>query len=121
MEKQVMIVEDCFVQSTIIKKMLETEQFRITSICRSGQEAICAVHKEIPAVILMDICINGDLNGIETAIEIRKKFKVPVLFLTAMNNHEVTDEINNIQFSGLLYKPVSKFDLFSHMEKVMNL
>ncbi|MCC5904915.1 MAG: response regulator [Balneolaceae bacterium] len=119
MNEQVIIVEDCFVQSTVIRKMLETEHFGINKVCRSGNEALKEIQKNVPHLILMDIYIDGDMNGIETVKLIREKYNIPVLFLTALNKSDVADQIKQIQFSGLLIKPVSKPDLIANIKKVL--
>jgi CheY-like chemotaxis protein len=119
MNKKVMIVEDCFVQSTVIKKMLESENFGITNVCRSGDEALKSVEKSVPDVILMDIYIEGEIDGIETVKQIREKFKIPVLFLTALNNNEITERIKGIQFSGLLTKPINKPELITSIQNIL--
>ncbi len=64
--KRVLIVEDCHIQSTVVKKMLESEAYTVTAVCRSGEEVLNQLKIDVPDIVLMDIFINGDLNGIET-------------------------------------------------------
>ncbi len=63
--KRVLIVEDCHIQSTVVKKMLESENFSVTAVCRSGEEVLEQLKIDVPDIILMDIFINGDLTALK--------------------------------------------------------
>lgn len=114
-----MIVEDCHIQSTVVKKMLESENFTITAVCRSGHEVLESLKTEVPDIILMDIFINGELNGIETMREVRKTHLIPVIFITALTKSELHDKALSMQPSDLLSKPISKMDLLSSVDKLL--
>lgn len=111
MNNQVLIVEDCFIQSTVLKKILESENFGVTAVCRSADEALNEVNKKKPDLILMDIYLKGDMNGVQAVKKIREQLEIPVIFITALNDSELFDDIQSIINSGLLQKPVSKSDL----------
>lgn len=119
MNNQVLIVEDCYIQSTVLKKILESENFGVSAVCRSGDEALSEVDKSIPDLILMDIYLKGDLNGLQTVKKIREKYQVPVIFITAMNDSNLFNDIQTILNSGLLQKPVSKSDLLGAVQNFM--
>ena len=106
--KRVLIVEDCHIQSTVVKKMLESEAYTVTSVCRSGEEVLEQLKIDVPDIILMDIFINGDLNGIETMKIIRETHTMPVIFITALTKSELHDEALSMAPSDLLTKPISK-------------
>ncbi len=111
MNNQVLIVEDCFIQSTVLKKILESENFGVTAVCRSGDEALDEVNKAKPDLILMDIYLKGEMTGVQAVKKIREQSEVPVIFITALNDSELFNDIQTIMNSGLLQKPVSKSDL----------
>lgn len=118
--KRVLIVEDCHIQSTVVKKMLESEAYTVTSVCRSGEEVLDHVKVEVPDIILMDIFINGDMNGIETMKIVRETHSMPVIFITALTKSELHDETKSMPPSDLLTKPISKVDLINTIEKLLN-
>jgi len=118
--KRVLIVEDCHIQSTVVKKMLESENFTVTAVCRSGQEVLDQLKIDVPDIILMDIFINGDINGIETMRIIRETQSMPVVFITALTKSELHDEALSMSPSDLLTKPISKADLLSSIKKLSN-
>jgi len=108
---QVLIVEDCFIQSTVLKKILESENFGITAVCRSADEALEEVSKQKPDLILMDVYLKGSMTGIQAVKKIREQLETPVIFITALNDSDTFDDIQTIGNSNLLQKPVSKSDL----------
>ena len=108
MNNQVLIVEDCFIQSTVLKKILESENFGVTAVCRSADEALNEVSKKKPDLILMDIYLKGDMNGVQAVKKIREKLEIPVIFITAFNDSDLFNDIQTIINSELLQKPVSK-------------
>lgn len=119
MRERILIVEDCFIQSTVVKKMLEGEGFTVLDVCRSGDETIESVQREIPDVVLMDIFINGDMNGIDAMKQIRDLYgPIPVIFITALTKSELHEEALKIDQSSLLTKPVSKSDLLTSISEL---
>ena len=119
MNNQALIVEDCFIQSTVLKKILESENYGVSAVCRSGDEALSEVDKYTPDLILMDIYLKGEMNGVQTVKKIRERFEVPVIFITALNDSDLFSEIQTILNSGLLQKPVSKSDLVGALHNFM--
>lgn len=118
--KRVLIVEDCHIQSTVVKKMLESEAYTVTAVCRSGEEVLEQLKIDIPDIILMDIFINGDINGIETMRIVRETYTMPVIFITALTKSELHDDALSMSPSDLLTKPISKIELISSIEKLLN-
>lgn len=121
MNNRVLIVEDCHIQSTVVKKMLESDNFGVTAVCRSGEEVLEQLKIEVPDIILMDIFINGNLNGIETMRLVRETHSMPVIFITALTKSELHDEALSMAPSDLLTKPISKADLVNSIHKLLNL
>lgn len=118
--KRILIVEDCHIQSTVVKKMLESEAYTVTSVCRSGEEVLDQLKIDVPDIVLMDIFINGDLNGIETMGMVRESHTMPVIFITALMKSELHDDALSMSPSDLLTKPISKTELLSSIEKLSN-
>lgn len=121
MNNRVLIVEDCHIQSTVVKKMLESENFAVTAVCRSGEEVLEQLKIEVPDIILMDIFINGNINGIETMRLVRETYSMPVIFITALTKSELHDEALSMAPSDLLTKPISKADLLNSIDKLLSM
>ena len=117
---RVLIVEDGHIQSTVVKKMLESEDCVVTAVSRSGEEVLEQLKVDVPDVILMDIFINGNINGIEATRLIRETHSMPVIFITALTKSELHDEALSLAPSDLLTKPISKADLLNSIDKLLN-
>jgi CheY-like chemotaxis protein len=88
MKHQVIIVEDCLIQTTVLKKILENEDFEVVDVYRSGSEAIEGCRQVKPSIVLMDVFLEGDMNGFEIAEKIRETNLIPFVFITAIKNSE---------------------------------
>ncbi len=100
--------------------MLESENFVVTAVCRSGEEVLNQLKVDVPDIILMDIFINGNINGIETMRLVRETHTMPVIFITALTKSELHDEALSLAPSDLLTKPISKVDLLNAITKLLD-
>lgn len=117
MEKpKIMIVEDDAVSAMSITKILEKAGYSVSSQAVSGEEAILKAETEKPDVILMDILLEGKMDGIETAQEINLKSNVPIIYLTGSDRHEIVERAAETDLSGYLIKPISERELLVTLE-----
>ncbi|WP_277279078.1 response regulator, partial [Thalassospira lucentensis] len=79
----VMIVEDERVIALHLRKQLEKLGYDRTSAHSAGYDALKAIERDPPDIILMDIRIDGDIDGIETAAGIPPDLMIPVIYLSA--------------------------------------
>ena len=80
---EILIVEDDGVVARDIQNRLKNLGFGAPTMVPSGEEAIEKVKEHKPDLVLMDIMLKGEMNGIEAAGQIRSQFNVPVVYLTA--------------------------------------
>ncbi len=80
---RIMIVEDEWTVAEEIKMVLQSFEYTVTSMSSSGEEAIQNAEKDKPDLVLMDIVLEGEMDGIEAANEIRSRFNIPIIYLTA--------------------------------------
>lgn len=107
-EATIMIVEDQELIATNLKYLLQSQNYTITSIVRSGEEAISQAALDEPDLILMDISLAGNINGIEAARAIKASQDIPIIYLTA----EAKPSVPAIMESyGYLRKPFSDAEL----------
>ena len=78
-----MVVEDEIVVAMEIEEKLKASGFDVSSICSNGETAVSEIETRRPDLVLMDIRLDGELDGIQTAELIRKRHDVPVVYLTA--------------------------------------
>ena len=81
--KRIFVVEDESIVSLEIQSRLKSLGYLVAGTASSGDEAIRKVLELKPDLILMDIRIKGNIDGIDTAAEIHKHLEIPVIFLTA--------------------------------------
>ena len=91
--KKVLIIEDEAIISFGYKLQLEQLGMEVIGTARSSDEAKALLAYERPDVIIMDVYIKGDQNGLELARQIHETDPIPVIFLTASNKPEVVEGI----------------------------
>ncbi|MFK7924049.1 MAG: LytR/AlgR family response regulator transcription factor [Bacteroidia bacterium] len=85
----ILLVEDDMIIGTHISMVLSEAGYQVSGILPSGEAALTHLAIDLPDLILMDINLKGKLDGVETAIQIKERFQVPLIFLTA-NTDQVT-------------------------------
>jgi DNA-binding NarL/FixJ family response regulator len=110
-EGRVLIVEDEHIVAMGIKRMLITLGYTVAGIASSGEGAIKKAESTIPDLVLMDIMLKGDVNGIEAAKEIKSLFDIPVVYLTACSEHKIVEKAWETNPSGYIVKPFDERDL----------
>lgn len=108
---RILIVEDEAIIAMEIENNLRNLDYEVTSIVNSGDRAVEKAEKERPDLILMDIRIQGDKDGIETAEIIRLKFGIPVIFSTAYLDEERIARAKITMPFGYILKPIQERDL----------
>lgn len=113
--KKILIVED----DAIIAMRLESALQRwgyTTASAASGEEALEQIAAAPPHLALMDIKLAGALNGIDAAAQIQQRWRLPVVFLTAYADDELTARARQVEPYGYLVKPVQERELQTTLE-----
>ncbi|MDZ7771896.1 MAG: response regulator [Balneolaceae bacterium] len=109
--KNILIVEDELIISLIIEKMVKNMGHRVVGKVRSGEEAIYSARSLKPDLILMDIRLQGEIDGIEAMTEIRKLEDIPVIYITGNTDQMYRNRIQRSEYLDFLTKPVTFDDL----------
>lgn len=112
----ILVVEDETIVAMGIKKMLEKNGYSISSIATSGEEAITKADLLYPDLILMDIMLKGEMDGIDAAGTIREKFDIPFIYLTAHADENMLERAKATQPYGYISKPFKEKDLRANIE-----
>lgn len=115
----VLIVEDEAITAMEIRNVVESSDYEVLSIAHSGEDAIKEAITLKPDLILMDIILQGDMDGVDAARKIKEFLDVPVLYLTALESVE-PDRLKNTKGTGYLVKPISEGELMSNIEIALN-
>ncbi len=112
MEKaRILIVEDEAIIAMEIESQLQSLGYEVTSIVDTGEKAVKKAEEDKPDLILMDIRIKGEMDGIEAAEEIRNRFGIPVIFSTAYLDEERIERAKITMPFGYVLKPIQERDL----------
>ena len=116
---KVMIVEDNTTIATDCSECLLSLGYKITSIQASGEEAIIKAQTELPDVVLMDIHLRDNMDGITAAEQIYNQFQIPVVFLSAYGDRELLERAKKVGSFGYLIKPFEERELYVTLEMAL--
>ena len=111
MKKKILIVEDDNLISTIFRMFLKELGYDLLGIVEDGKEAIRLCEKLSPDIVLMDVHLGGDLDGIQTTELIKSQFDIPVIFLSSDTEEATIQRVINTHSYGYLVKPIDKKEL----------
>jgi CheY-like chemotaxis protein len=115
-EGRILIVEDEHIVAMGIKRMLKGLGYTVTGVASSGEDAINKTESTFPDLVLMDIMLKGELDGVEAAKEIKERFDVPVVYLTAYSDSSILERVKITGPFGYIVKPFDEKDLHSNIE-----
>jgi CheY-like chemotaxis protein len=120
MEKaRIMIVEDEGIVAEAVQLNLQNLGYEVTSIELSGEEAIKRTDEEKPDLVLMDIMLGGEMNGVETADQMKSRFNIPVIYITAYADEEMLERAKITEPFGYIVKPIEDRDLHISIEMAL--
>lgn len=113
---KILVVEDEWVVADQICGTLRKMGYLVSPPVSSGEEAIKKITEEKPELVLMDILLRGDMDGIETAQQINARFDIPVIYLTAYSDQELLERIKPTRPASYLVKPFNDSELKMNIE-----
>lgn len=120
MAKKILIVEDEAVNSIVLEKTLRDLGYDVAGNAFNAQEAISMARDERPDLILMDIRIQGEVDGIEAAKEIYALYNIPIIYLTAHSDDDTIKRAVESGPFGYLIKPFKEKELYSNIEMTIH-
>jgi PAS domain S-box-containing protein len=116
MSKKILLVEDENTTILLLNKFIDDLGHRIINTVSNGEEAISEAIKSSPDLVLMDIVLNGELDGIEAARQINDTHSVPIIYITSSSDSETLKRALTTNPSGYIVKPVDKKELKSAID-----
>lgn len=113
---KVIIVEDEIIVAKDISYTLEEIGCTVLGIMMEGEKVIPFLEKELPDIILMDIMLQGTLNGVEVVQRINKMYDIPVIYLTANTDDHSFELAKSTQPFAFIEKPFKKKTLIRTLE-----
>ena len=117
---RIILVEDEIIVAMDIEQRLEMLGYDVVAHATSGEEALRYVDSKNPDLILMDIKLSGEMDGIETTAKIREVQDIPIIYLTAFADENTLQRARLTEAYGYLIKPFEDRELRSTIEMALH-
>lgn len=116
---KILLVEDESIVAKDIQGILINLGYEVSGVVASGEEAVNKAEETQPDLVLMDIGLRGEIDGLEAAKKIQGSFNIPVVYLTAYADDKTLQRAETTQPFGIILKPVNEIDLHSALKKAL--
>ncbi len=117
---KILVVEDQNIVALNIRNKLKNLGYTVPATAATGEEAIRKAELTDADLVLMDIMLKGDMDGISAAQEIKSQFGIPILYLTAYTDEETLGRAKMTEPAGYISKPFKEEDLHSNIEMALH-
>ncbi|SHH81834.1 sigma 54-interacting response regulator [Flavobacterium defluvii] len=114
-QKQILIVEDQFIEAHDLQLILEKANYKVIGIVRSVDQALDVIQTQKPDLVFLDIMLKGDKNGIDLA-HILKEKNIGFIFISANSSKRILDQAKTTQPYGFIVKPFREQDILTTLE-----
>ncbi|MCG6551950.1 MAG: response regulator [Candidatus Magnetominusculus sp. LBB02] len=118
-KKKILIVEDEIIIAKDIQKCLEDLGYSVTGAVPTARQALLKIEERRPDLVLMDIMLQDGIDGIEAAAQVRAKYDIPVIYLTAYADEKMIERAKITEPFGYLLKPFEDRELHINIEMAM--
>jgi len=105
MSKSIGIVEDEGIVALDLSGIITKLGYETSFIADSAEKTLESLSNSTPDIILMDIELKGEMNGIQLALKIKAQYNIPVIFLTAFEDESTISKMANVSEYGYIVKP----------------
>ncbi len=115
----ILIVEDEALLSMDLELSLKDMGHTVLESVPSGEEALSFVGRNRPDIVLIDIKLDGNLDGIETSRMIMKEYDVPVIFMTGNTDTDTLSRAEALGPVGIIKKPIKDHELIMFLRNAV--
>jgi PAS domain S-box-containing protein len=119
-EASILIVEDEAVTALNIQEEVKALGYGIAGVAHKGEQAIKLAQDRYPDLVLMDINLNGKMDGIDAAMLIKERHPIPIVFITALVDDATLQRAKLCEPNGYLVKPIMEDNLRTTIENALN-
>lgn len=119
MSTRILLVEDYIIQSMGLWNLLEFWGYDMCEQVTSGEEAMMRAEQEKPDIVLMDINLDGEMNGIDAARQIKSRFGIPVIFTTSYSDDRTIEIAEAAELDGYFVKPLDLYKLRTVIDEIV--
>ena len=113
---KVLIVEDEPLIAEDIASLLEKNDYVISAIAYTKEDALSELENDLPDLVLLDINLNGEPSGIEIAEKVNTVYNIPFVFLTSYSDRQTLEKAKYTEPSGYIVKPFNEASLYTTLE-----
>ena len=110
-KKKILIVEDEAIFATSMQRVLIKSGYDVCEPVSTGEEAVKRAKEEKPDLVLMDVILDGKIDGIEAAMDIRSLHDIPIVFISGCQEEKLLERAKSVRSSIYLTKPIKPQDL----------
>ncbi|HDQ44920.1 MAG TPA: response regulator [bacterium] len=115
----ILLVEDEAITVMALRIELRQAGFNVLRSVATGEDAVGSLEDAVPDVILMDMRLAGRLTGMDTAVLIREKHPIPIVFMTGYPDAALLEKAKRMDSVGYVVKPVSASSIKAAVEGVL--
>ncbi len=119
-EVSVLIVEDEGIVAQDLQETIARLGYKVAGIAGEGVQAVCMAEELRPQLVIMDVGLRGDVDGIQAAQMIQERMRVPVIFLTGHRDLDTLERAVRTGPLGYLVKPFQEVELRCSIEVAIN-
>ncbi|MCC9000932.1 MAG: response regulator, partial [Candidatus Contendobacter sp.] len=112
----ILIVEDEFILASDLALRLRDMGYAVVGVAATGADAVALADRQHPNLVLMDIHLQGPLDGVAAALEIRQRRRLPVVFLAAYADDDTLQHAKLAEPFGYILKPFEDRELRTLIE-----
>ena len=116
MKAKILIVEDEGILAMGLKRKLDKFGYEIIGLATTGQEAIDLAGINKPDLVLMDIVLRGEMDGIETAKELIRMYRTAIIYITAYSDDEIIKRVMLTEPYAYIVKPLRESELKANID-----
>lgn len=116
---KILVVEDDFIINMFIEDVLVNHGYSVVDVVINGKDAVDKVREHKPDLVIMDIGLKGEMNGIEAACLICEQSQTNIIFMTGNSDILSQDSrLDKVQPIATFLKPMNDFKLIQHLEQL---
>jgi DNA-binding NarL/FixJ family response regulator len=117
---KILIVEDEVIVSLDMKTILEGMGVAVTGIARSVDDALASIAANPPHLVLLDISLEGEFEGVDLARVINERWSIPVLFISGHLSDQAVKGLDELNTAGYIVKPFYPINLREAVESAIS-
>ena len=115
----ILIVEDEIITAMAMGNAFKNAGHEICGHAVSGENALRQIEQKRPDVVLMDVSLRGECNGIDTANIVRSRWNIPVIFMTGYSDNKIIAKLKADGFAHLFIKPLDHQEILALIDSLL--